>query len=368
MPLPPSADDSGAWTDDSGALSSAGQPLHTRTVAVSVFQDEPGVLRAEGEILDLRKAGWVPTGGTLQTAGFIHHMKLHLWVPLADGAITRVEVSQPHVPFEARPETGGESCRDVVPRLQALVGHSIEESFPRHLAGCFGGALGCSHLLTLAQAMGAVVPPALDRERAAGQRRKAGETVASRAIFLDGFGTPEGGMGVQIQLSDFATRPVVEAATPFERLLRHAEVQTRADVDLETMTIRAIEGVERIREGAAMRDDAWTDRSALLVPLVGGPALRGLAGTLFRHYGGHPDQRLLLDAMLQFAPGLIQCFAARTGQMLARVADARGHPPGGSDGGAPMPRELGVGGTPDSCYVWRAGGVMARYRGPTDGG
>ena len=44
---------------------SAGQPLHTRTVAIDVSLEAPGRLRADGEILDLRKVGVVPTGGDL---------------------------------------------------------------------------------------------------------------------------------------------------------------------------------------------------------------------------------------------------------------------------------------------------------------
>ncbi len=345
------------------ALHAHGQPLHTRTVAITVFQDDPGVVRAEGEILDLRKAGWVPTGGNLQTAGFIHHMKLHLWIPVDTGVIERVDVAQPHVPFEATPETRGESCRDVVPRLQALVGQSIEDAFQPKLSGCFGGPLGCSHLLTLAQAMGAMLPPAIAQERTFTSSRPPGEQIAKRAIFLDGLGTADGSMSVQIQLSDFATRPRADAATAFEQLIRHAEVQTLAEIDFENMSLREITCVERIRESANLADLAWTDRSETVAPLIGGPALSGLAGALFRLLGERTEDRLILDTLLQFAPGLIQCFAARTERLLAQVAST-----GGRSRGGELPKELSVGGTADSCYVWRSDGVMSKHRNSFGGG
>ena len=335
----------------------SGQPLHTRTVAVDVFQDEPGTLRAEGEILDLRKVGFVPTGGDLQTAGFIHHMQIQLWVEIGSGTIERLEAFQPHVAFEATASTGGESCRDVVPRLQSLVGRSIEEAFHRNLSGCFGGPLGCSHLLTLAQAMGAALPPLLDRERELGSCRARDERVGKRAIFLDGLGLDEGGMQVSIQLSDFWTRPRAELVSGFDRLARQAEVQTLAEVDLDTMTIASLEAVERTRSGDTLAETAWTDRTHELESFIGDPALSGMAAALFERLGGRAETRLLLDALLQFAPGLIQCFAARTEGLLMRITENGGRRTPGD-----LPRELSVGGTPGSCYIWRADGVMSKQR------
>ncbi len=350
-----------------GPLFAAGQPLHTRALAIDVFQEEPGRLRAEGEILDLRKAGFVPTGGDLQTAGFIHHMQLHLWLDLASGSIEKLEAFQPHVPFEASNATGGESCRDVVPRLQPLVGRSIEDAFHRNLSGCFGGPLGCSHLLTLAQAMGAALPPLLDRERSLPEMRMPGERIGKRAIFLDGFGTESGGMNVTIQLSDFATTPKAEVRTGIDRLARQSEVQAAARVDLEQMTIASLEAIERTRthENLAepdltepnLTDPGWQDRSADLEPFIGGPALSGLAAALFRELGDRTDRRLLLEALLQFAPGLIQCFAARTEELLQHIAGT-----GGDSGAEEAPRILSVGGTPGSCHMWRADGVLSRQR------
>lgn len=56
----------------------SGLPLHTRTLVIEAVRGERGRVRLDGVILDLRKVGFVPTGGDLQTAGFIHHMKLRV--------------------------------------------------------------------------------------------------------------------------------------------------------------------------------------------------------------------------------------------------------------------------------------------------
>jgi hypothetical protein len=340
------------------ALFARGQPLHTRTLAIDVFQDEPGRLRAEGEILDLRKVGVVPTGGDLQTAGFIHHMQIHLWLELEAGLIEKLEAFQPHVPFEAAEATGHESCRDVVPRLQPLVGQSIEDAFHRNLSGCFGGPLGCSHLLTLAQGMGAALPAVLARERDLAPERGPNERVAKRAIFLDGFGAEDGAMNIAIQLSDFATTPKARVRTGFDRLALQSELQVDAGIDLGDMTISSLEAVERTRSYETLSEAAWENRSTDLEPFVGGPALSGMAAKLFEQFGGRTDRRLLLDAMLQFAPGLIQCFAARTEELLQHIT----RPDRGTVGAGEAPRILSVGGTAGSCHMWRADGVMIQQR------
>jgi hypothetical protein len=55
------------------------------------------------------------------------------------------------------------------------------------------------------------------------------------------------------------------------------------------------------------------------------------------------------------APGVIQCLAAFSHRLVATFA-------GGSGRLASVPRELSVGGYPDSCYMWRSDGPMARAR------
>ena len=124
------------------SLAPAGLPLHTRTLQLDVFQDDAATLRAEGAILDLRKCGFVPTGGELQTAGFIHQMSWRAWLRDRSGEILRLEIAQPFVAMERSAATGGECCRDPAPRLVAFVeGNQLDPGFTRRLGAAFGGAL-----------------------------------------------------------------------------------------------------------------------------------------------------------------------------------------------------------------------------------
>jgi hypothetical protein len=65
----------------------------------------------------------------------------------------------------------------------------------------------------------------------------------------------------------------------------------------------------------------------------------------------------LRDALLNLAPGIIQCLAALSHRLVAHFAagSAMATAPG-------IPRELSVGGYPDSCYMWRSDGPLARAR------
>jgi hypothetical protein len=329
------------------AFVASGHPLHTRTLAVEALRSGASGLRLEGVILDLRKCGFVPTGGELQTAGFIHHMQLTLELD-AEARIERVAVAQPVVAFEATRETGGESCRDPAPRLHALAGERIDAGFVRRLGAVFGGPLGCSHLLTLAQWMAAGAPRLL----AAAGAHAPGERTGKHVLFLDGFERPEGGIEVAIQQSEFALRPQAEVGYPLERLALQREVRVHATLDAGLGRIEAIDANERERSAETFAAAAWRSRAGAVAPLAGGPALRGLAP---RVLALEEAEGPLRDALLSLAPGVIQCFAALAHRMVARL-------PGGRAPGGALPPELSVGGFPDSCFMWRQGGGLGRTR------
>ena len=194
----------------------------------------------------------MPTGGELQTAGFIHHMQLSLEVDLESARIERLATAQPTVAFEPTPLSGGDSCRDPAPRLQALVGERLDGGFVRRLGSVFGGPLGCSHLLTLAQLMGASVPRflALAPEPAA---RAPGDRIAKRALFLDGFEAPGGGLEIALQLSEFLTRPGAAVTYPLDRLARQHEVRVLARLDAGVSRLESLDAIEREREPTRSR-------------------------------------------------------------------------------------------------------------------
>jgi hypothetical protein len=360
----------------------SGHPLHTRTLTVDALRTEPGHVRLDGAILDLRKCGFVPTGGELQTAGFIHHMQLSFEVDAANARILAVSTAQPTVAFEATPLSGGDSCRDPAPRLSALVGERLDAGFVRRLGALFGGALGCSHLLTLAQLMGSSAPRFLSAQRKL-EARAPGDRIGKRSLFLDGFERSsfldgferssfldgferssfldgfersEGGLEIALQLSEFLSRPESEVRYPLDRLEHQHELRLLARIDRAVSRIETLDAVERERDIATLASAVWRSRSEALTALVGGPALRGLATRVLAQLGDEEANAPLRDALLNLAPGIIQCLAALSHRLVAHFS--------GGSATAPVriPRELSVGGTPDSCYMWRSDGPLARAR------
>ncbi len=340
----------------------AGHPLHTRTIAIEVFQEDPVLLRAEGAILDLRKCGFVPTGGELQTAGFVHQMHWRVWVEEPSGRIARLEIAQPVVAIEASAATGGECCRDPAPRLQALVGSALDATFAKRLAACFGGPLGCSHLLTLGQAVGGMLPRVLADEARDAKQRAPGERVAKQTLMLDGFEQAEGRLAVAIQLSEFRLAPRASVSNPLDRLASAREIRVLGEVALASMKLLALGAAVRERTPDTLASASWRSLDGVVAPLAGDSALRGMAPRIFARLAALPDapeRSLLSEALLNFAPGLIQCIPALSHRSGMFFSAAQGV---GRAGPVPAGEILVSGGFPDSCYMWRTGGAANRMR------
>ena len=62
------------------ASSAVGQglPLHTRSLTVYVRRVSASRWHARGDVIDLRKNGFVPSGFDLQASGIIHMMSIDL--------------------------------------------------------------------------------------------------------------------------------------------------------------------------------------------------------------------------------------------------------------------------------------------------
>jgi hypothetical protein len=336
-----------------------GHPLHTRSISVDAFQDDPAQLRVTGTILDLRKCGFVPSGLEVQSAGFIHLMH---WRCTLDerGVIEALEIEQPHVAMERSPATGGECCRDPAPRLQALVGSAFDAGFAKRLAGVFGGPLGCSHLLTLGQALGAFVPRVLaNPERRAGEREPS-ERVAKQNLMLDGF-ERDGTLELAIQASEFWLAPQRAVREFVDRAARALEARVLGEISVSDMQLHALSAAARERTPETGATARWDCRDRVATKLAGASALRGMAARVRALTSElEPDDAgaLMTQALLNFAPALIQCMAALTHRM--PVMYERGAARAGLD-----PEELAFatsGGQVDSCFMWRAGGPAGRVR------
>ncbi len=317
-----------APSDALDPLSPSGQPLHTRTLSLELFQEDAATLRAEGTILDLRKCGFVPTGGELQTAGFVHHMQWRAWLSDPSGQIAKLEIAQPGVAMERSAATGGECCRDPAPRLQALVGSAFDAGFAKRLAGGFGGPLGCSHLLTLGQALGALVPRVLADPAREPAARAAGERVAKQTLVLDGFERADGALEIAIQAADYRFASHSGTRDFIDRLGVARELRLLGEVAMPDMRLVALRAAARERTPASLQAP-WRDLGDTVAPLAGDSALRGMATRIRARMSALPESEeraLLSEALLNFAPGLIQCMPAlshRLGAAFARAAAVR---------------------------------------------
>lgn len=345
-----------------------GHPIHTRSLGIQLRVVDERALEARGEILDLRKLGVLPMTSDLQTAGFIHHMRLRLRAERATRRIESIELEQPAIAFEASAATGGESCRDPSPRLQALVGETLDADFPKRLSELLGGPRGCSHVLTLFQAMASALPQALDREaqraREPGARvwtRRSGELVYKRSLVLDGMRATATEVGVAAQLNDFHTLPFDLDPGPIDRLELQRELRIQARVDVATIRFLELRAAARERSGADLAAGRWEDLDAEVAPLVGRGVASGLARELFARFGSRSERRGLLDALLNLGPAVVQCTPAMVDFMIgagAATPASAGAPAGVHE----LSGAILMGGFPDSCFMWRSDGVLARGR------
>lgn len=346
-------------------FSVTGHPVHTRSLEVEVDQAEDGRIRAGGRILDLRKHGFVPTGGDLQMSGFIHNMMVDAWVDPETRVLEVIEPTQPVVAFESSPRIGGESCRDTAHHLRDLAGERLDDGFAKKLSQRFGGPLGCSHLLTLTHLLASTLRGALDLEAVVAKTsppREPGERIFKRSLVVDGFEQDDGArMALTLQQNDVLTTPFGLVESPLDRFRRQHEVRVLAHVDMQTMTFADITGEERTRDRERLVGPRWESRADSLAPFAGQSALSGLAASLMSHFGDDPAHRALLDVMLNFAPGLIQCMAAMAHRIVEKSQSDEPDALGG-------PSIVQLGGQADSCYIWRAGGPGQRMWGWVDDG
>lgn len=333
---------------DSGA---SGLPLHTRSLSVIVSRESATLWRARGDVIDLRKNGCVPSVDDVQPAGIIHMMQIELDFDPTTLRLDRVGVEQPFVAVEPSAATGGECCRDPAPRLVALAGEHLDEGFTRRLGAGFGGALGCSHLLTLFQLMASTVPHAmrLERERAAREGRETapGTRFFRRSIYVDGQLLPDASLDVAIQLTDTHTRPPFPGNRGIERLVTAREVKCFAGVERKRFQVERMAARERARTLDGEADAPWQDHDALVASLVGFPVLPGMAGRIFALLGKEAAEQPLRDALLQLAPGFIQITAALMDHAERRPSSTS------PENDPATPSVSGIGGMPDSCYMWR---------------
>jgi len=110
--------------------------------------EEGGDLVVRGRLRDERP--WAEEGSEY---GRVHDMTLELTVRRSDLTITAASAHMERFPHA--------ECREIEPAFGALVGLSIARGYNRAVQERFGRSLGCTHLETLARAIGPVVVQAI---------------------------------------------------------------------------------------------------------------------------------------------------------------------------------------------------------------
>jgi len=136
-----------------------------------------------------------------------------------------------------------------------------------------------------------------------------------------------------------------------DRFAREHEVRALAGVDLGRYALGQVRVGERRRDAGTL-DAPWIDRADAGDAASGLSLARGVSAALRERLGGRPDDAPLLDGLLMLAPALIQVFAAMSDAWPAQAQRDRWL--------------LGMGGRPDSCFMWRRGGALEGARTPED--
>jgi hypothetical protein len=327
-------------------------PVHTRALGVRAAARADRRIEAHGYLIDLRTRGFLPVGGSMQGMGIIHHMELTWVVDPVTGTVETVTPAQPTVAFDASGETAGESCRDPVGRLAAVNGTPLGKAHTTAMREQAGGAIGCSHLVTLAFFMDGAVRAGLARDRARHPDRFAdvtgGETLFRRDLVFEAGERSDGPVRVVMRQNDLDWNAAPIGTLAPERFARHHELDATLDVDLWPGSLLEATGRERLRTADGFVGVSWTDRSQRLAVLHGLGLARGAAGEIAERLGDTPDAAPWRDALLMLAPALVQCRAA--------------HPDAWHDKVRTTPRHPGLTAIPDSCYMWRRGGALERIR------
>jgi len=332
-------------------LEARGLPIHTRTLSVTLLAGADGAVDVAAYVLDLRKRGFVPVAGDLQGTGIIHQMHLDGTIDPIARVLTRVTARMPTVAFEASVASEGESCRDLVGRVDHLAGTALEGGYARRLGVEIGGPRGCSHVLTLAQLLGPSAAWAFDEDvrlHGTTPARRAGERIFRRDVSVDGYEL-DGDLYLTLQMNDLHLSPVADGAPASDRFAAQLELRVAARLTMGEMNLVQVEIGERRRDAQSLETAAWRSRADHAAPLVGTSLRSGISAALIRQFAGADHDRPLLDGLLMLAPATIQC--------LASFVDTWTQ--------VPWMRAAGseTGGYPDSCYMWRRDGALGRKRG-----
>jgi hypothetical protein len=113
-----------------------------------------------------------------------------------------------------------------------------------------------------------------------------------------------------------------------------------------------VRAAERWRDRNGLDDAPWLDRDNRAQAACGLSLFRGVSAALLSRLGTDAADRPLLDTLLMFAPTFIQVCGALSDKWPAQAMA--------------VDSVIGMGGMPDSCYMWRRDGALHRSRRSVD--
>ena len=132
-----------------------------------------------------------------------------------------------------------------------------------------------------------------------------------------------------------------------DRFAEQLELRLLVEVDPRSMAVVSLRGAQR-RRGLADFDTArWIGLDGALAGLEGISLLPGAAGEVLRHLA-KTDEPPLCEALVHLTPAWLQCLATFD-ERFAFAEERRS-------------TLIGLGTTPDACWMWRAGGALDRAR------
>jgi hypothetical protein len=260
----------------------------------------------EAHLLDWRYRGVSRVGIHIKRPGPIHDMSARFAIDAAGRAIEQASGAMALAAFDGTPDTGFQSCRDILPNVASLAGAAIDADLVAAMRRAIGRERGCYHLGTLITACAPVLQR-VARERPAPEHGLGRELVLDASQGGDGLTRFEGALR---DWSDGAAERT--AALAFS--VSHADPRAR-----DVCAPGAPEVAARL-EGAPLEAGFAREALARLAGVPGCEAWRDLA--------------LGLSAI--FTQGMVRSRAAAAGP----VAAGRAHRAN------------------NTCWMWRDGGPL----------
>jgi hypothetical protein len=126
-----------------------GEPVHRRTLRIAIGAAREGQRAVHAHLLDWRYRGVSRVGSHVRRPGPIHDMTARFNIDPEGRALAQASAAMALAAFDGTPDTGFQSCRDILPNVAALAGTALDVNLVAAIRRGIGRERGCYHLTTL---------------------------------------------------------------------------------------------------------------------------------------------------------------------------------------------------------------------------